>query len=725
MIKVKPFLQYSAVECGACSLASILRYYGFHQTIPELRELLGVNRDGSKAADILRGARSLGLESKGMKIPYEAFSEENFPCILFWEFNHFLVLEGFKDGRAYLSNPALGRHSVSIEEFKKSYSGVSMLFKPGPDFIKGGTKEPSLYQRIIGIPLAYPIVSLIILLISVVAVIPQLFIAGASAQFLNSFLGDNKAYMGMPIIIITLCAIVLSFATSLTSQTLIRRLQYVISKKMSINLFKVLFSSSFAYLGQRSGTELSTRMTMGLLYSQSVIGIFYSYLTIMIQTLIVTVFMFFISWELTLMTLIVIAVNLVVTYNLIQRRSDDNKKLAISSGKASSNGFLSLINIETIKATGLEPLTLDKWLDEYIPVVEQNQELGIAMNSIGTISRSSSMLLDLATLCYGAYLILNGNFTLGGLLAFQFLSGTIQAPLSSITSIGQALQSIDGIIGRLNDLNTADISPNAAALDNESLINSTYNNVQLDDFPETPVLTLNSIAYKFGTHLPNFFEDLSLSFPPGSHTTIVGTSGSGKSTLIKILAGLLDPCSGNVSLENNALADLVPSIRAHFISYVPQDIFLFESTFKNNITLWDSQISQDDVTSAARDSVILDKINSFPLSFDTTTTAFTTKLSGGQQQRLCIARALSRKPRILLLDEATSALDTTTEKDVLQNIYKLNITTISVAHRLYTALSGDYVIVLEQGKIVEQGDPNILIRSNGSFAQLVNDEQST
>lgn len=724
MKKVKPFLQYSAVECGACSLASILQFYGCYQTIPTLRKLLGVNRDGSKAADILRGARSLGLESKGMKLPFEAFQEDNFPCIIFWEFNHFLVLEGFKNGRAYLSNPALGRHSVSISDFKKSYSGVSMLFKPGPDFITGGTKEPSLYQRILGIPLAYPVVSFLILIVSVVAVIPQLFIAGASAQFLNSFLGDSKAYMGMPIIIITLLAILISFGSSLTSQTLIRRLQYIISKKMSVNLFKTLFTSSFGYLSQRSATELSTRMTMGLLYSQSVIGIFYSYLTIMLQTFVVTIFMFFISWQLTTMTLLVISINLLITYNLIQLRSDDNKKLSISSGKASSNGFLSLINIETIKSTGLEPLTLDKWLDEYVPVVEQTQELGIAMNNIGTISRSSSLFLDLATLSFGAYLILNGNFTLGGLLAFQFLSGTIQAPLGSITSIGQALQSIDGIIGRLNDLDTADLSPNAPPLDTDSISSKNYSSVVIKDFSSSPVLSLNAVSYKFGTHLPYFFEDLSLSFPAGSHTTIVGTSGSGKSTLIKVLAGLIDPSKGDVCLDSHSLTDLDPSLRAHFLSYVPQDIFLFESSFKNNITLWDSDISQDFIIKASCDSEILDKINSFPLSFDTVTTAFSSKLSGGQQQRLCLARALTRQPQILLLDEATSALDVATEKKVLENIYSRNITTISVAHRLYTALSGDYVVVLEDGKIVEQGSPQDLVEAKGRFAQLVNDEQS-
>ena len=725
MKKVKPFLQYSAVECGACSLASILRFYGYYQTIPFLRELLGVSRDGSKAADILRGARSLGLESKGMKLPFEAFKDDNFPCIIFWEFNHFLVLEGFKKGRAYLSNPALGRHSVTIEEFKKSYSGVAMLMKPGPDFKKGGIKEPSLYRRILGIPLAYTVVSLIILLISVVAVVPQLFIAAASAQFLNSFLGDSKAYMGMPIIIITLLAILISFGSSLASQTLIRRLQYVISKKMSVNLFKRLFSASFGYLSQRSGTELSTRMTMGLQYSQSVIGMFYSYLSIMIQTLVVTIFMFFISWQLTSMTLIVIFANLFVTYNLIQLRSDDNKKLAIASGKASSNGFLSLINIETIKATGLEPITLDKWLDEYVPVVEQNQELGIAMNNIGTISRSSSLFLDLATLSFGAYLILQGDFTLGGLLAFQFLSGTIQAPLGSITSIGQALQSIDGIIGRLNDLDSSDASPNAPPLDSDSISTTQYKSVQIEDFSTTPSLSINSISYKFGAHLPFFFEDLSLNFPAGSHTTIVGTSGSGKSTLIKLLAGLIDPSEGTVSLDNHSFTELDPSLRSYFVSYVPQDIFLFEATLKDNITLWDSDISQDNVVNATRDADILEKINSFPYSFDTVTTAFSSKLSGGQQQRLCIARALSREPKILLLDEATSALDVATEKLVLQNVYSRDITTISVAHRLYTALSGDYVIVLEEGKVVEQGTPQDLVAANGRFSQLVSDEQTS
>jgi ATP-binding cassette subfamily B protein len=720
MKKVKPFLQYSAVECGACSLAAILRFYGYYTTIPVLRNLLGVNRDGSKAADILRTARSFGLVSKGMKIPTESFKENNFPCIIFWEFNHFLVLEGFKNGRAFLSNPALGRHSVLISDFNSSYSGVALLFTPGPDFRRDGKSEPSLYTKILGIPIAYPQLSCLVLLISVIAVIPQLFIASASSQFLNLFLGQGKAYIGMPVVVITIAAIGITLMSSLASQTLIRRLQYIISKKTSVALFKKLFASSFSYLSQRSATELSSRMTMGLQYSQSVIGIFYSYLSVMLQAIIVTIFMLFISYQLTFLCVGVIVCNLIATDRMIKARSDDNKKLAIASAKASSNGYLSLINIETVKSSGIEPLTFDKWLDEYVPVVGQTQDLGAEMNKIGTLSRGSTMFLDFAVLCYGSYLILQGEFTLGGLLAFQFLSGLIQAPLGSITSLGEALQSIDGIIGRLQDLDNSEVSPLVSKLEPsevqyEEQINSTTTFV--------PKLEATSVSFKFGTHLPLFFDDINLVFKPGSHTTIVGTSGSGKSTFIKILAGLIEPCQGSVQIDTKSVAEISQEARADIISYVAQDSFLFDGTIRENITLWDPSIRNNDIFQALKDSQIYDKINSFPMSIETIISTFSSKLSGGEQQRLCIARALARNPKILLLDEATSALDSATEKSVLYNIYNRKITTISVAHRLYTALISDNVIVLESGQIVEHGSPQDLMSRGGIFSRLVQDEE--
>ena len=414
-----------------------------------------------------------------------------------------------------------------------------------------------------------------------------------------------------------------------------------------------------------------------------------------------------------------------ITLTVVKVRSDENKQLSVRSGMAVAKGFLSLLNIETIKSSGIEPLTLDAWLDEYIPVVDQTQRLGEAMNGVGTLSRSSKLFLDFSTLCLGAYLILNGVFSLGGLLAFQFLSNTIQAPLNGITSIGQALQNLDGIIGRLADLDSADISSNTESLNLDSNSQTGYSITDDEDYNEIPILTLKELSYKFGANSPNFFEKISLSFPQGSHTTIVGTSGSGKSTLIKLIAGLLDEASGSVLLNDLEIKSITPSKRSRMVSYVPQDIFLFESNIEENITLWDDEIDNESMIKAARDAEIYDKIISFPLSFDTKTTSFSSKLSGGQQQRLTIARALSRNPKILLLDEATSALDEQTEKKVIKNIYDRRITTISVSHRMYSALSGDNVVVLDEGKIIEQGSPSELNAKGGKFAQLVKDEKTT
>lgn len=724
MEKVKAVLQYSAVECGACSLGAILRHYGWYESIPSLRVLLGVSRDGSNAKDIILGARSFGLEAKGMKIPTSKFVDSMLPCIIFWEFRHFLVLEGFENGRAYLSDPAFGRRSVTLDEFNKSYTGIAITLKPGKDFKKGGSKDPSLYERISSIPRAYKTATLLILIVSVVGVLPQLFIAAATSQFLNTFLGDQKAYMGIPIIIVTLVAIIIALGSALSAQLLMRRLQYIISKKLSIELFKKLFESSFGYLAQRPGTELSTRMTTGIIYSQSVIGTFYSYFSQLIQAAVVSIFMLFISWQLTLMVLSIITINILTTNHLVNSRSDDNKKLAILEGKAMGKGYLSILDIETIKATGIEPSTLDGWLDDYVPVIDQRQSLGESLTTISVLSSSSNLLISLATLAYGAYLILLGEFTLGGLLAFQFLSSTIQAPISAISTVGKSLQNIDGLIGRMSDLDSADKSSSAALLDPADQKDNQLQFQSVKESTFNPSVQLENIDYKFGHNLPLFFSDLSCIFKENTRTAIVGPSGSGKSTLIKIISGLIETSNGSVKLDNHPLVSINPETRCSLMSYVPQEIFLFETSIKNNITLWDPDVSSKDISSACKDAEIEEKILTFPMSYETPVSPNSAILSGGQKQRLTIARALSRNPKILLLDEATSALDAETEKKVIQNIYQRQLTTISVSHRMYTSLTSDQVIVLDKGKIVEYGPPKQLIEDNGIFSQLVSDEQT-
>ena len=720
-VNTPSILQYEATECGAASLGMILGYNGKFLKLTELRKACGINRDGSNAVKILKAARSYGCDAVGKKLELELLFEQKPPFIIFWKFYHFLVVEGWsKDQKnIYVNDPAEGKYSVSFEEFNNSYTGISLLIKPGENFERSGSLD-NVWLKLIGSLKEFPSTITILFAMSILNIVPQLVIAGAAAQFTNRFLSEGLAYFGLPIVWISLIAVVVLASFAILTKMILRRLQYIISKRLSTYLFLKLFSSSMNFFVQRSSGEVATRLLLGLTLSSTIIGNILSFLLTLISSLLLLVVTAFINIWLTFITFVVIVFNIALSYYFTQSRRDENKKLSRQAGLVQGTGLVAITNIQMIKSCGLEVETLNNWMNVYTSLNYQQQLLGSQVGIMTTMALTSRFILNVAVLIVGGIEILKGNFTLGGLLAFQFLQPSLQAPIGGIASLSSVLQLVDGYFGRIDDLVQEEYEPNVTSLNFEYDKND---NKSLNNEPIT--LRIRDLDFAFGMNEDKFFDKISLTVESGTSLAICGPSGCGKSTLLKIIAGLYPHNAGSITFNDLTRKDFGYRQFSKSVAYVPQEIFMFNTTFSNNISLWDPSINAEDLEWSSQAAELAQLIRSYPQSYSYNVGQGGGKLSGGQKQRVSIARSLARRPDLILLDEATSALDNATETKVMESILKENMSVISVSHRLFTALNSDNVLVMDKGKIVEYGPPQKLIADKGLFAELVQSEEAS
>jgi len=723
-LKTPTILQYEFTECGAASLGMVLAYYGKYLSLSELRKACGVTRDGANALQIVQAARNFGCDAQGEKRDLDELSELKFPFIVFWQFYHFIVVEHVTSKFVVVNDPAQGRIKYSLDEFSRGYTGVCITLKPTDSFKKSGTAK-NLFADIYRSLFSYKRYIALLSLLVILQVFPQLFIAGTASQFTNLFLDQGYAYLGLSITWLSLIATVLLIITLSLSQTLQRRLQFILSNRLSSSIFRKLFSVDINFFYQRTTGEVATRALLGLSFANSVVNSLTSFVLQLISAIILLCFTFFINKVLTILTFSIIVFNIVLTLYITQLRSAQNKLLNQKIGAMQGVGLSNISNINIIKSAGIESTALNNWLNAFADY-SFNQQLMSDQVAISTsIALMSRYFLNISIIIIAGFQIIQGSFTLGGLIAFQFLQGLLQAPIGGISTLTSTLQGIDGLIGRLTDMDEESNDPFVKSLSTSRPIN---NNISKPSFSilEQPsnYLSVENLSYSFAPTLPSFIDNFSLHLSKGDHLSIVGFSGSGKSTLIKLIAGLLSASSGSITYFNTPILDFPENSFSSLVSYVPQDIFVYSDSFMNNITLFDRNISKQSVKQACIDADILSVIESYPDSYNHVLSKCAMELSGGQKQRVSIARALARNPQILLLDEATSALDDRNESKIIDTIYDRIPLVINVSHRTYAPLKSKYILSLEEGKVVEFGTPQDLLKANGLFSQLVSKENS-
>lgn len=716
-VKATTVLQYEAAECGAASLATILRFHGRIVPLTELRRACGINRDGSNAQRLLVAAREYGLKTKAYRCSGEQLMlQGQCPCMIFWGFNHFLVVEGFDETHAFLSDPAQGRVRVLMEEFLDHFTGVVLEFSPGPEFRRGGQDRSPLWI-LPGLLLPYRNQLLRLMVVASALLVPNLLVAGLTSSFITDFLQEERLYFGIPIIWLLAFSCLMWLVLMAVQFVVLRRLELLLSKKLTADLFEKLFSVPWAFFQVRMAGELSSRMLLGMQTTQVVVAQLLRFLVSTWAALLLLVVSCLISFWLTALVAVVLALNLLLNWWLTAQRYDANRKLAIEQGKAQGRALQGINTIETLKASGLEFDFLSQWQGNFGSVVEQNQLLGAQLAWSSISASTATLLLSALVITVGGLLIIQGRMSLGLLVSFQFLQGQLIAPISTLPQLSSTLQRLIGDLGRLVDLTSTADDPHVRSFQSARAgLESTLDH----DQRLQGRITLKGVSYGFNAIDPPFLPALDLDVPAGSRLALVGGSGSGKTTLIRMLAGLLDPLDGQILFDGKTWEQLDDQLVRGSIAYVPQQVFVFNASIGENITLWNPEYTDQDLHEAAADAQFLETVTGHPDAFQRQLRDNGSDLSGGERQRLEISRALIRRPSILLLDEATSSLDNLSQRRVLDAVQQRGITVVSVAHRLDAALASDQVLVLAKGQVIERGHPERLLEDPLSeFSKLV------
>ena len=712
-VKVPVVMQMEALECGAASLTMILAYYEKWIPLEQVREDCGVSRDGSNARNILRAARSYGLNAKAYRYSPERLKEVGkFPMIVHWEFNHFIVLDGFKGNKVYINDPARGNIVMTFEQFDEGYTGVCLMFDPSESFEPSG-KPKSVLKFAKGRLKGASVAVAFVMVTTLIASITGIAMSGFSRVFIDRLLSGNDPDWLFPFIIgLSGLAIVQLAAEWIKSIYSLK-----INGKMAIvgnmsYMWKVL-RLPMKFFSQRMAGDIQQRKesnasiagsltnTLAPLVLETAMMIFY--LVVMIRY----------SLLLTVIGVASIIGQVFVSRIISKKRVNITRVMMRDSGKLAAATVSGIEMIETIKSSGAENGFFEKWSGYQASVNTQNVRFQRINSYLGMIPPILTQLANSVVLILGVYLCMTGEFTVGMVMAFQGFLGSFMTPAQTLISAGQTFQELRTEMERVEDVMKypTDVEFNDDDIDEDADYDKLSGTVEL-----------KNITFGYSKLAPPLLENFSMKLEPGSRVAFVGASGCGKSTLAKLISGLYEPWEGEILFDGKHINEINRSVFTGSVAVVDQDITLFEDTIENNIKMWDNTIEDYEMMMAARDAQIHDDIMQREGGYRYKVIEGGRDFSGGQRQRLEIARVLAQDPTIIIMDEATSALDAKTEYEVVNAIKERDITCIVIAHRLSTIRDCDEIIVFDHGKVVERGTHEELMALDGAYTKLITAE---
>lgn len=713
VVKVPVVMQMEALECGAASLTMVLAYYEKWIPLEQVRADCGVSRDGSNAKNLLKAARSYGLIAKGYRYEPESLKKNGkFPCIIHWNFNHFVVLNGFTKNKAVLNDPAKGTYSVSMDTFDKSFTGICLMFEPSESFEPGG-KPKSVVQfakgRLKGTGSAVVFVVLTTVISSLLGIIRPAF----SRIFLDRLLtGQNPEWLYPFVIALTLITAI-ELLVSFVSIGVNHRIDGKMASYGNTSFMWKVLRMPMEFFSQRMAGDIQQRQGTNASISGTLVNTFAPLVLNAVMMFFYFVVMLRYSVLLTAVGLCSILLNLVMGQIISKKRVNITRVQMRDSGKLAGATVAGIEMIETIKASGAENGYFEKWSGYQASVNTQKMKFTRLNQYLGLIPSLVSSLTSTAVLAIGVFLTMQGEFTIGMIMAFQGYMSSFTAPALSLISAGQGIQEMRTEMERIEDVMQYPTDVN-------------YENEMWDETAEYDKLSglveLHNVTFGYSRLAEPLIENFDLTLKPGSRVAFVGSSGCGKSTLSKLISGLYQPWSGEILFDGKPLRQIDRSVFTGSLAVVDQDIILFEDTIANNIKMWDSSIEDFEMIMAARDAQLHEDIMQREGGYQYKITEGGKDFSGGQRQRMEIARVLAQDPTIIILDEATSALDAKTEYEVVNSIKDRGITCIVVAHRLSTIRDCDEIIVLDNGKVVERGTHEELYARGGLYTELVSNE---
>ena len=710
--KVPVVMQLEALECGAAALAMVMAYYGKWVPLEQVRIDCGVSRDGSKAKNIYLAAQHHGFDVTAYRFSVDSIRKSGkFPCIIHWNMNHFVVLNGFKGKYAYLNDPARGTVKVTMDEFDASFTGVTLIPVPSKDFVPEGKPKSTIAfarKRLIGAGAAVTFVML-------TTAITYLFgIANSvtSRIFMDRLLtGTNSNWLYPFITFLTILAVIqliVAWAQAIYSLKINGKMAVIGS---TTYMWKIL-RMPIEFFSQRLAGDIQSRLGLNASIAGTLVGTFAPLLLNTVMMIFYLVLMLKQSAMLTLIGLVTLIVNIIMSRIISNKRMNITRVQMRDAGKLEATTVTGISMIETIKSSGAENGYFQKWAGYQASVNAQNVKAAKTNQFIGMVPAFFSTLANYAVLIVGIWMTMQGRFTLGAVMMFQGFLGSFMAPAMTLVSAGQTIQEMRTQMERVEDVMEYPEDPNVIEKDTEvKNMTKLRGNVEL-----------KNVTFGYSRLEEPLIRDFSLKMKTGDRIALVGASGCGKSTISKLVSGLYRPWSGEILFDGKPREAYPREVIVGSLAVVDQDIIMFEDTVANNIKMWDESIQDFEMIMAARDAQIHDDIIRLSGGYQHKLTSGGKNLSGGQRQRLEIARVLAQDPMIIILDEATSALDARTEYEVVKAIRDRGITCIVVAHRLSTVRDCDEIIVLDHGSVVERGTHDELMAKGGAYAELVASE---
>ena len=702
--KVPVVMQMEAVECGAASLTMILAYHGKWLPLEEVREACGVSRDGSSAKSILQAARRYGLKASGYRTSSEGLQGMQ-PAIIHWNFEHFVVFRGFKNGKAYLNDPAAGPVQVPLELFNRSFTGVAMEFEPSEQFVRGGHQTnifTYIRKNMEGASEAFWITFILTLIGAIVGIATPLF----TRIFFDEILSGRNAGWAQWFFIMMGILALFNFLLVLTRERYAKRVAGALAMKGNMRYIKHLLRLPMNFFSMRNVGDLQQRQHLNETITHSLVDVIApQFINIALLVLYLTLMLSY-SIPLTIVGIVAAAINLITIQYLSNIRINMIRSMEMSEAKYFSATVSCIDNMESIKAAGAESGFFEYWSGLWARKFNISNNAHNMQLKVLLLPLFANGLVNTLVLVLGTLLILKGELTIGMLMAFQGFMASFITPVNEIVNANQTLVEMRSQMERVDDVMKYPEDYRGG-------------DSKMAEGKLGGLVEMRNVTFGYSPLQPPLIKDFNMRIEPGKSVAFVGASGCGKSTLAKLISGLYKPWSGEILFDGRPIETISTEELTNSIGVIDQNVVLFDDTVNQNIRMWDNSIEEFTVMMACNDAQIREDIMNRPEGFATKIVKGGQNFSGGQRQRIEIATALAKEPSILIMDEATSALDPKTEDELMSSLRSMGPTQVIIAHRLSTIRDGDEIIVMKEGKVMQRGKHDELMAQEGLYRSLM------